>query len=287
MTPTQMLLYGLLLLALVVLVVWHSSRAGTSKTNLGLPQAPAPDPVNAEHRAWQQHMDCAERARECGVDFLTAHKLAASYMKGYANVETDKFDQYHSLLAGFYISEAKDVLNRPHCSQERLFARVYSVMASHSHCMHFERGKDDIMRISRQFDQFVNEFAEQEGRTASGTFQERVHDWLVATFEPDYVESLQGRLHAFAEESAEFRQALGYTREQEHAIIDMVYNKPSGKPPQECGGTMTTLAALCHRVQLNMIAEGERELAANSQPEEMVRIRAKCLAKVRPKAPTT
>jgi len=47
------------------------------------------------------------------------------------------------------------------------------------------------------------------------------------------------------EESLELVQSLGCTQEQAHSLVEYVYGRESGEPPQEAGGVMTTLAALC------------------------------------------
>ncbi len=92
------------------------------------------------------------------------------------------------------------------------------------------------------------------------TFQSRVKPWLDACFGPKIASDKIERNHRFLEEALELVQSLGCTREEANQLVDYVYDRPVGIPPQEVGGVMTTLAALCLANDFNMHELGETEL---------------------------
>lgn len=69
------------------------------------------------------------------------------------------------------------------------------------------------------------------------------------------------RNHRFLEEALELVQSLGCSASEAHQLVDYVYGRDVGDPPQEVGGVMVTLAALCLANDLDMHANGETELA--------------------------
>lgn len=69
------------------------------------------------------------------------------------------------------------------------------------------------------------------------TYQTRVCEWLLACFGNEIA------------------------RDRAVALVDYVFSRPPGQPAQEVGGVMTTLAALCAAVDIDMAAAGETELA--------------------------
>ncbi len=107
------------------------------------------------------------------------------------------------------------------------------------------------------------------------TFQTRAGAWTLDCFGPDLSGDRTERNRRFLEEALELAQSLGGTREQAHALVDYVFSRAPGQPAQELGGTMVTLAALCHANGLDMRAEAEAELARIARPEVMARIRDK------------
>jgi hypothetical protein len=109
--------------------------------------------------------------------------------------------------------------------------------------------------------------------------QPRVGDWLHRTFDPDTISNRTERVMRFLEEAMELGQALGIMPDQNAKIAEYVYGRPVGEPHQEVGGTMITLAALCHVFGLDMLAEGERELARIDTPEMRAKIAAKQVSK--------
>ncbi len=68
------------------------------------------------------------------------------------------------------------------------------------------------------------------------------------------------RNHRFIEEALELVQSLGCTKADVLMLVDYVYGRPLGAPPQEVGGVMVTLAALCLANELSMEGCGEEEL---------------------------
>ena len=91
-------------------------------------------------------------------------------------------------------------------------------------------------------------------------FQTRVYPWLLACFGEAISNDVIERNHRFIEEALELVQSLGATREECHQLVDYVFGRPAGEPPQEVGGVMVTLAALCLANSMDMHTAGEREL---------------------------
>jgi hypothetical protein len=109
--------------------------------------------------------------------------------------------------------------------------------------------------------------------TKSATFQDRVAPWMMACFGPEISRDTTERNHRFLEESIELVQACGCTREDAHALVDYVFDRPVGEPWQETGGVSVTLAALCLAHGIDMHAAADEELARIWQ----------CIAKIRAK----
>jgi hypothetical protein len=111
------------------------------------------------------------------------------------------------------------------------------------------------------------------------TFQMRVGRWMDACFEPATVEDEVEHKDRFLEESLELVQSLGFTAARAHALVDFVFARPVGDPPQEVGGVMVTLAAMCNAVRrpggLQVMPAAEVELYRINKPDVMARIREK------------
>lgn len=93
------------------------------------------------------------------------------------------------------------------------------------------------------------------------SFQRRVQDWMQACFGPEIAADTMERNHRFFEEAAELVQANGMTASEAHQLVDYVWGRPAGEKPQEVGGVMVTLAALCETLEIDMFEAGETELA--------------------------
>ncbi|TNC80294.1 MAG: hypothetical protein C9356_15205 [Oleiphilus sp.] len=96
-------------------------------------------------------------------------------------------------------------------------------------------------------------------------------------FGPVISRDTQERNHRFLEESLELVQACGCTASEAHQLVNYVYGRDVGEKPQEVGGVMVTLAALCLAHGLDMFECGETELARIWTAVE--KIRAKQAAK--------
>ncbi|MBM5458679.1 hypothetical protein H8F21_14010 [Pseudomonas sp. P66] len=107
------------------------------------------------------------------------------------------------------------------------------------------------------------------------SFQSRVGPWLIECFGQDIANDKQERNHRFLEEALELVQACGATESEAHQLVDYVFAREVGEQPQEVGGVMVTLAALCYAHELRMHQAGETELDRISNPEVMSRIRDK------------
>lgn len=92
-------------------------------------------------------------------------------------------------------------------------------------------------------------------------FQQRVQPWMMACFGAEISADKAERNHRFFEESTELVQSLGMTASEAHQLVDYVFGRDIGEPPQEVGGVMVTLAALCLANKLDMHEAGEVELA--------------------------
>jgi hypothetical protein len=68
------------------------------------------------------------------------------------------------------------------------------------------------------------------------------------------------RLRRFLEEALELVQSLGMTKESVLKMVDYVYDRPAGDPPQEVGGVSVTLMALCETNNINVVEASETEL---------------------------
>lgn len=107
------------------------------------------------------------------------------------------------------------------------------------------------------------------------TFQARVSPWLLECFGKEIAGDREERNHRFLEEALELVQSTGITADEAHLLVDYVFNREVGYAPQEVGGVMVTLAALCLANGMDMHISGEKELERISTPENIQKIRQK------------
>ena len=100
-----------------------------------------------------------------------------------------------------------------------------------------------------------------DSTNAPPPFQARVQPWLMACFGEMIAGDRDERNHRFLEEALELVQACGCSASEAHQLVDYVFGRDVGDPPQEVGGVMVTLAALCLANDLDMHANAEAELA--------------------------
>ena len=111
-----------------------------------------------------------------------------------------------------------------------------------------------------------------------GSFQDAVRPWMETCFGPLASVDVRERAHRFLEEALELSQACGCTEDEAMKLVSYVFGRPTGGTPDEAGGVMVTLAALCIGTGTDMADEGDREL---TRVWTMVdRIRAKRASKV-------
>lgn len=127
-----------------------------------------------------------------------------------------------------------------------------------------EGGKDTVFQVTWE---------------AGPSFQDRVGAWCEACFGKEKAEDTKERLWRFGEEALELMQAGDATRDDINVLADYVWGRPKGEFNQEVGGVMNTLAALCYAKGVDMMGEGEIEVARINRPEVMEKIRAKQKAK--------
>lgn len=110
-------------------------------------------------------------------------------------------------------------------------------------------------------------------------FQPRVGDWMLQCFTPDIAEDKVERGDRFLEEVFELLQWMGYDPARIEPVKNYVWGRPVGEGPQEVGGVMVCLAALCNACEIDLGVAAETELARIMVPEIMEKIRAKQAAK--------
>lgn len=115
----------------------------------------------------------------------------------------------------------------------------------------------------------------------AAAFQDRVQPWMLECFGEDVTMHRQERNERFCEEALEAVQAFGMPKADVLKLLNYVYDRPAGDPPQEIGGVMVTLAALCIANGIDLHACGEAELDRVKRPEIIEKIRRKNATKPR------
>lgn len=93
------------------------------------------------------------------------------------------------------------------------------------------------------------------------TFQKNVMRWCVECFSQRRAEDPNIRILRFLEEALELAQATGVGPRVAQQVLTYVYGRPAGEFIQEVGGCVTTLAALCEVMGVDMRSVGEAALA--------------------------
>lgn len=114
---------------------------------------------------------------------------------------------------------------------------------------------------------------------APEAYQKRVAAWTLECFGAEITADKVERADRFIEEALELAQATGWPADRAHALVDYVFGRPTGEIGQEVGGVMVTLAALCNVFDIDIDAEARREVDRITQPEIVLKIRAKQAAK--------
>lgn len=108
------------------------------------------------------------------------------------------------------------------------------------------------------------------------SFQDRVSEWMQTCFGPQISADRLERRDRFLEEALELVQTLPeFTADRAHALVDYVFNRPTGRTEQEVGGVSVTLAALCEAEWIDQQHWAEVELARINAPDVIEKIRAK------------
>lgn len=103
--------------------------------------------------------------------------------------------------------------------------------------------------------------------------------WLEKVF-PDHASDPEERIIRTVEEVLELAQCENVTREQMHALVDQVMDKPVGERSQELGGVMVTLASYCAVTGQDAGAAFNAEFARCNDPEVIVKIQRKHINKL-------
>lgn len=99
-----------------------------------------------------------------------------------------------------------------------------------------------------------------ENATSAANFQSGVDHWMVTCFGAEVAKSRDERNLRFLEEALELVQANGLPSLQAYRMVHYVYGRPVGDTPQEVGGVMVTLAALCTEAAIDLNGAAEAEL---------------------------
>ena len=77
-------------------------------------------------------------------------------------------------------------------------------------------------------------------------------EWGCRCFGTEHMNNRGVRALRFAEEAIELAQACGVSEEKAVELVRVVYSRPVGKAMQEVGGSMVTLAVLCHTLGIDL-----------------------------------
>jgi len=77
-------------------------------------------------------------------------------------------------------------------------------------------------------------------------------EWGCRCFGTEHMCNRGIRALRFAEEAIELAQACGVSEDKAAELVSVVYSRPMGSVQQEIGGSMVTLAVLCHTVGFDL-----------------------------------
>ncbi len=77
-------------------------------------------------------------------------------------------------------------------------------------------------------------------------------EWGQRCFGVEHMRNRGIRALRFAEEAIELAQACGVSEDKAAELVRVVYSRPAGKVDQEVGGSMVTLAVLCHTLGIDL-----------------------------------
>jgi hypothetical protein len=97
-------------------------------------------------------------------------------------------------------------------------------------------------------------------KRAAYSYQSEVDKWMQACFGKEISDNQLERGHRFIEEAIELVQSINVPKDDVLMLVDYVYNRPVGDPPQEVGGVMVTLSALCSARKINLMEAARVEL---------------------------
>lgn len=86
-------------------------------------------------------------------------------------------------------------------------------------------------------------------------------EWGCRCFGAEHMNNRGVRALRFAEEAIELTQTCGVSEDKVTELVRIVYSRPAGEVRQEVGGTMVTLAVLCHLLGINLETAFENEVS--------------------------
>jgi len=91
------------------------------------------------------------------------------------------------------------------------------------------------------------------------SFQQVVHWWCLTCHGKERTQNVKERALRFTEESIELAQIF-LTKEDVLKMVEYVYSRSTGEAPQEVGGVVITLAALCTAIDIDIAKAYEIEI---------------------------
>lgn len=139
-------------------------------------------------------------------------------------------------------------------------ACLLAAASDHCRTVDMDGERFDLLGEAERLDDLALAASRQPAPGEPAPFQRQVRAWAVACFGEEIANDKIERNHRFLEEALELVQALGCTASEAHQLVDYTYGRPVGDAPQEVGGVMTTLAALCAAHGFNMDTQANAEL---------------------------